>query len=98
VAVSGSSFTYTLPAMSVVTFVGTAAPKSAPVLSLVSAGSDNPLVLSWSDTSGHTLQTNSSLQTANWVNYGGPMTNTNGTNRVSITPTAGNLFFRLSSQ
>jgi hypothetical protein len=97
VTVSGSSFSYTLPAMSVVTLVGTTASKGAPWLSVSSAGPDEPLVFSWPSVAGYTLQTNGTLQPRNWVNYGGPITATNGTNSLSIALPAGNLFFRLSN-
>jgi glucuronoarabinoxylan endo-1,4-beta-xylanase len=97
VPISGSSFTYTLPAMSVVTFVGSAAANSMPRLSIMSTGANNTLVLSWPGSGGITLQTNNNLKTSNWVDYSGPITITNGTNSISITTTTGNLFFRLFS-
>jgi sugar lactone lactonase YvrE len=56
------------------------------------------LVISWSSTAtanGYVVQTNGDLTTTNWGNYGGTMTSNQGTNSVSITPGAGNLFFRL---
>lgn len=44
------------------------------------------------------LQTNASLLAkGNWFAYGGPITNSGGTNSVTITPPNGNLFFRLSA-
>lgn len=97
VTVSGSSFSYTVPAMSVVTLVGMAVTKHAPWLSVSPAGPDQPLVFSWPSVAGYTLQTNGTLQTGNWVNYGGPITATNGTNSISIPSPAGKMFFRLSS-
>jgi ribosomal protein S11 len=56
----------------------------------------NSVVVSWADVSGYTLQTNQSLTTPNWVNYGGTVTTANGTNSVTISPLQGALFFRLN--
>jgi len=55
------------------------------------------VVVSWPDSGSHTLQTNGNLTTTNWVNYGGIITTTNGTNSVTIAPPTGNLFFRLAN-
>ena len=55
------------------------------------------VVVSWPDSGSHTLQTNGNLTTTNWVNYGGMITTTNGTNSVTIAPPTGNLFFRLEN-
>ena len=43
----------------------------------------------------YTLQQNANLATATWVTSGYAVTNGFGTNFCTITPPAGNLFFRL---
>jgi hypothetical protein len=57
----------------------------------------NSVVVSWPDTGSYTLQTNGNLSISNWTGYGGTINTVNGTNRVTITPPMGNLFFRLSN-
>jgi hypothetical protein len=62
----------------------------APLLTIIYAG--NQAVISWPATvTGWTLQTNASLATPAWGNYPGNVVN----NSVTISPTRGNLFFRL---
>jgi uncharacterized repeat protein (TIGR03803 family) len=63
-------------------------------LEILQSGSSDNVV--WpSPSTGFVLQTNGNLGTTNWGNYGSP--NDDGTNRsVSIAPSTGNLFFRLS--
>src|ERR1035437_9489238 len=56
----------------------------------------NSLVVSWPSLGSYTLQSNADLTTTNWVNYGGAVTTSNGTNSVTIPPPVGNLFFRLT--
>lgn len=56
----------------------------------------NSVVVSWPNTGSYTLQTNGNLSASSWVAYGGMVTTSNGTNSITITPPAGNLFFRLS--
>ena len=51
---------------------------------LVAAGSDS-----------YTLQTNDDLVAGSWAGYGGTVSSNGGTNSVAITPSSGNLFFRL---
>ena len=55
----------------------------------------NSAVVSWANIGSHTLQTNSNPATASWLGYGGNISLSGGTNSVTISPTAGNLFFRL---
>ncbi len=57
----------------------------------------NSVIVSWPASGNSTLQTNATLTTTNWGNYGGTITTTNGTNSVIITPPSGNLFFRLAN-
>jgi len=66
----------------------------APTLSISHSG--NTVKVYWQAVSGWTnLEQNSSLSLpANWADSSG-VTNTNGTNYLSITPPSGNLFFRL---
>ena len=56
----------------------------------------NTVVVSWPNTGNFLLQTNGSLTTPNWGNYGGAVTTSNGTNSVTVPlPASGSLFFRL---
>ncbi|HVU08758.1 MAG TPA: NHL repeat-containing protein [Verrucomicrobiae bacterium] len=55
------------------------------------------VIVSWPNAGNYTLQTNSDLTTTNWVNYGGTITTTNGTNNLTITVPTGSLFFRLAN-
>jgi hypothetical protein len=61
----------------------------------ISVNASNGVVVSWPGSFG-ILQTNASLTAPNWVNYGGAVTNSNGTNSVTFTPSAATLFFRLT--
>ena len=62
----------------------------APLLSISYAG--NQAIVSWSPSAtGWTLQTNNNLATGTWGNYTGAVSN----NRVTNSPPAWNLFFRL---
>ena len=54
------------------------------------------VVVSWPNTGNFLLQTNGSLTTPNWGNYGGAVTTSNGTNSITVPlPASGSLFFRL---
>ncbi|HUC86672.1 MAG TPA: hypothetical protein VL970_15855 [Candidatus Acidoferrales bacterium] len=55
------------------------------------------LVLFWPNTGSYQLETNSNLSTSNWIGYGGPVNNADGTNSVTISPGLSPLFFRLAS-
>jgi glucuronoarabinoxylan endo-1,4-beta-xylanase len=92
ITVANSTFTYALPAMSVVTFVGRAI---FPSLNIQLTGS-NGLLLSWpSPSAGFTLQQNAKVATTNWTTVGTTPTD-DGTNKtVTVNPPAGNGFFRL---
>lgn len=68
---------------------------SVPVLQINLIGSQ--VMLSWLNTGSYTLQTNSDLSAPSWTSYGGMVTTTNGTNNVTLTPSASHLFFRLVS-
>ncbi|HXB59979.1 MAG TPA: hypothetical protein VNU95_10450 [Candidatus Acidoferrales bacterium] len=91
VSVTNATFVYTLPAMSVVTFVGPPPPKLG--INVAGPGSVN---IFWPGTWNFVLQTNRNLASTNWGNFSGSITNSNGFNSITIAPPAGNLFFRLS--
>ena len=95
VAISGSSFTYTLPALSVVTFVGRAIANIPPPLSVMESGSGGPQI-SWPATGNYILLQNSNLVGGNWTTSSYSITTFSGTNRITINPPKGNLFFRLA--
>jgi hypothetical protein len=57
--------------------------------------SPNSVKISWPNTGSYTLQMNSNLTPTSWIGYGGSIATANGTNSVTISPSAGNLFFRL---
>ena len=62
----------------------------APLLSITASG--NQVMVSWPlPSSGFTLQTNTTLNPANWGNYAGTVTN----NSAALSSPRGNLFFRL---
>ena len=57
----------------------------------------NTVKVYWQDVSGWNLQQNNNLSLpANWTDSSG-VTNTNGTNYLTIMPPTGNLFFRLAN-
>jgi hypothetical protein len=64
-----------------------------PTLTIQLAG--NSVIVSWPDTASYTLQQNSNLATGSWVTSGYTINTSNGTNSITITPSTGNLFFRL---
>ncbi len=64
--------------------------------SLTITHSGNSVVVSWPNTGSYTLQQNPNLAaTGGWTTSGYAITTANGTNSITITPPAGNLFFRL---
>jgi hypothetical protein len=66
----------------------------APLLTIRAAG--NSVILSWAATpAGFVLQQTANVAAPSWVNYSGTTNVSNGTNSATITPAAGNLFFRL---
>ncbi len=67
----------------------------APTLYISHAG--NSVTVYWQNVSGWNLQQNNNLTVpAGWTGNGG-VTTANGTNYLTITPPAGNLFFRLAN-
>jgi len=66
-----------------------------PNLAIVPDGS-NGVQISWPNTGNYTLQQNSDLSNAGgWTTSSYSITTANGTNSITITSPAGNLFFRL---
>jgi hypothetical protein len=59
--------------------------------------SGNNIKIAWPATGSYTLQQNSNLTTTNWMASNYSITNFNGSNSITVTPTGGNLFFRLTS-
>ncbi len=55
----------------------------------------NSVKVSWPDIGSYTLQQNASLAGGSWGTSGYIITTSNGTNSITVTPPAGNLFFRL---
>ena len=67
-----------------------------PVLSIARTGPSTATVWWMPGSGSYTLQTNASLATpAGWVNFGGTINSSGGTNSVTISPPTGNLYFRL---
>jgi hypothetical protein len=58
--------------------------------------SGNSVIVSWPNTGSYTLQQNANLALASgWAPSGYSITTANGTNSITLTAPAGNLFFRL---
>ena len=92
-AMSGGNFSLTGGFWSLISVVQTA---GAPTLSITSAG--NSVIVSWPNTGGYTLQQNSDVAAAaGWTPSAYSVTTSGGTNSVTITAPAGNLFFRLAN-
>jgi hypothetical protein len=92
-AMTGGSYSLTGGFWSLISVVQTA---GLPNLTITHAG--NSIIVSWPNTGSYTLQQNSNLAAvAGWTASGYAITTNNGTNNITITPPAGNLFFRLSN-
>jgi hypothetical protein len=90
-AMSGGNYSLTGGFWSFVAAVQTA---GLPSLSIARSG--HSVIISWPNTVSCTLETNNNLAAApGWTAYGGAVNTAGGTNSVTITPPAGNLFFRL---
>ena len=92
---AASAFSYSFPPYSLTLLTFTLA--GAPSLSILLTTS-NTAVVFWPVVGAYDLQTNSDLSTTNWGDYASALTTINGTNSVVITPSTGNLFFRLKQQ
>jgi Domain of unknown function DUF11 len=66
----------------------------APQLGISLAGPDSVRIF-WPSTGNFVLQTNKNVASTNWGNFSGSITTSNGTNSITVTPPAGNVFFRL---
>lgn len=54
------------------------------------------VIVAWPDTGNYTLQQNNNLANpGGWAASGYAVTTANGTNSITVSPAAGNLFFRL---
>src|ERR1035437_4574349 len=86
-AMSGGNYSVTGGFWSLISVVQT---PGAPLLTITYSG--NQAIVSWSPSvTGWTLQTNNNLATGTWGNYLGAVSN----NRLTNSPSRGNLFFRL---
>jgi len=89
-AMTGGSYSLTGGFWSLISVVQT---PGAPLLTITYSG--NQAIVSWSPSvTGWTLQTNNNLATGTWGNYLGAVSN----NRLTNSPSQGNLFFRLKQQ
>ena len=92
-ALTGGSYSVTGGFWSLISVVQTAG-----LPNLVVTHSGGGVIISWPDTGNYTLQQNANLALANgWATSGYTITTANGTNSITITSPAGNLFFRLSN-
>ena len=67
-----------------------------PSLSITQSG--NTVIVSWPNTGSYTLQQNNNLgMPTGWAASSYFISSANGTNSISISPPAGNLFFRLAN-
>jgi hypothetical protein len=93
-AMTGGSYSLTGGFWSLISVVQT---PGMPNLTIRQSG--NSVVVSWPNTMSCTLQQNGNLAaSAGWATSGYTVsTNANGTNSITITAPAGNLFFRLAN-
>jgi hypothetical protein len=92
-AMTGGNYSLTGGFWSLISVVQTA---GLPALTVTHNG--NTVSVSWPATGSYTLQQNGNLALANgWAASGYSVSTANGTNSITITSPAGNLFFRLSN-
>ena len=92
---TGGSYSLTGGFWSLISVVQT---PGAPMLKITFNQQLSTVTISWpSSGESFTLQTNGNLAISNWVDYGGTMNSAGGTNSFTVSPSAGNLFFRLKS-
>ena len=90
---TGGSYSLTGGFWSLISVVQT---PGAPLLTITLNPAFSTVTISWPSSGGSfTLQTNGNLATSNWVDYGGTVYNAAGTNSITVSPSADNLFFRL---
>jgi hypothetical protein len=91
-AMTGGSYSLTGGFWSLISVVQTAG-----LPNLVITQNGNTVTVSWPNTGSYTLQQNANLaQASGWAPTGYQINTANGTNSISITSLAGNLFFRLA--
>ena len=91
-AMTGGNYSLTGGFWSLISVVQTA---GLPNLTITHNG--NTVSVSWPNMGNYTLQQNANLALANgWVPTGYQINTANGTNSITITAPAGNLFFRLA--
>jgi hypothetical protein len=89
---TGGSFSVTGGFWSFVSVVQTA---GLPNLAITRSG--NSIIISWPNTMNCTVQQNSNLAApSGWTTSAYSISTSDGTNSITITPPAGNLFFRLA--
>ena len=66
----------------------------APTLFISHSG--NTVIVSWPATGSYTLQQNINLGSESWEKSGYDVTTADGTNRITIDSSSGNIFFRIS--
>ena len=92
-AMTGGNYSLTGGFWSLISVVQTA---GAP--NLVISYSGNSVIVSWPNTGNYSLLQNADLAlVSGWVPTGYQINTANGTNSITITSPAGNLFFRLSN-
>jgi len=92
-AMSGGSYSLTGGFWSLISVVQTAG-----LPNLIISYSGGSVIVSWANTGSYTLQQNANLAVpGGWTTSGYVITTANGMNSITITPPAGNLFFRLSN-
>jgi hypothetical protein len=92
---TGGNYSLTGGFWSVITVVQT---PGAPLLTITFDSQPSTVTISWpSSATDFVLQQNSDLTTANWTPVGLPVSTNGTTLSVTISPPAGNLFFRLNS-
>ena len=90
---TGGSYSLTGGFWSLISVVQT---PGTPLLTITLNPPFSTVTISWPSSGGSfTLQTNGNLATSNWVDYGGTVYNAAGTNSITVSPSADNLFFRL---
>jgi hypothetical protein len=92
---TGGNYSLTGGFWSVISVVQT---PGAPLLTITFNSPLPTVTVSWpSSATNFVLQQNFNLTTANWSNFGGTVNDNGTTKSVTISPPAGNLFFRLNS-
>jgi hypothetical protein len=91
-AMSGGGYSLTGGFWSLISVVQTA---GLPNLTITHSG--NSVIVSWLNTGSYTLQQNNNLAGGSWTTSSYTINTSNGTNSITISTPAGNLFFRLAN-